>query len=92
MPPLLELGPARRRQESAHASEAESLEKAWRRSWRMVFGQCIALALLGYTAFGLSWGLRGDGAAVLAAGSLVVGYVLPLCRLLAFFLRHADQF
>jgi hypothetical protein len=92
MPPLLELGPARRRQESAHASEAESLEQAWRRTWRMVFAQCFALALLGYTAYGLSWGLSGDGAAVLAAGSLLVGYVLPLCRLLAFFLRHADQF
>jgi len=92
MPRLLSLGPLRRQKELVHACEAEAMEQEWRRAWRRVFAQCIGLALAGYLAYGLSWGLNGDGAMVLAAASLVVGYVLPLFRLLAFFLRHADQF
>jgi len=92
MPPLLVLGPARCEKELAHAREAEGMERSWRRAWHAVFAQCIALALLGYAAYGMSWGLSGDRATIWAAGGLVVGYVLPLARLLAFFLRHADQF
>ena len=92
MAALLSLGSARREKELAHACEAEAMESEWRRAWLSVFAQCIGLSLLGYLAYGMSWALSGDLATLLAAGSLVVGYVLPLARLLGFFLRHADQF
>jgi len=92
MPPLLVLGPARCDKELAHARAAEAMERTWARAWHAVFAQCIGLALLGYVVYGISWGSSGDRATLLATGGFLVGYVVPLLRLLVFFLRHADQF
>jgi len=92
MSPLLQVDPARRAKEAARATEAEALDREWRRTWRLVYLQCMGLAVLGYVGFGVSFGFQGDTATILAAGSFVVAYVLPLLRLLVFFLRHADQF
>ncbi|HEV8600031.1 MAG TPA: hypothetical protein VGQ69_11770 [Gemmatimonadales bacterium] len=92
MSALVTLTASRQAKESAHANEAELLERHWRRAWIHVFAQCLGLALLGYLSYGISWGLTGSGAVLLAATGFLVGYVLPFFRLLAFFLRNADQF
>lgn len=92
MPQLLSVDPARQAIELGHAAIAEAAEADWRRSWRRVYAQCIGLMLLGYACFGASWALTGRSGGLLAAGSLVIAYVLPFFRLLIFFVRHADQF
>jgi fatty acid desaturase len=92
MPALFTLSDARRAQESARAELAERAARQWRRSWRVVLVQCIGLTLLGYLGYGLSFGLTGDPARLAATGAFVVAYVVPLFRLLAFLLYHADQF
>jgi hypothetical protein len=92
MPPLLQVGPLRASREAARAAEADEAQIVWRRAWGRVYLQCVGLALLGYAGYGLSFGLTGDRAVLLASASFLVAYVLPLGRLLTFFLRHADQF
>ncbi len=93
MPPLLVLDPARRAKEQARASEVEALERGWRRAWHRVFAECLGLFLLGYAIYGVAFGEHPVGqAALIAAAAMVVGYVGPFFRLVAFFLRHADQF
>ena len=92
MPALLTISAARRAQESRRADLAELSQRQWRRSWRRVFAQCLGLALLGYLVYGVSFGLTGGSSRLFAAAAFVLGYVVPLFRLLAFFLHHADQF
>ena len=93
MPPLLRLDPAREARELRNARIAEASAAAWRRSWQRVYAQCIALFALGYVLYGVSWGLADPTETTLVvAASALVSYVLPLARLLVFFLRHADQF
>jgi len=93
MPPLVVVDPVRQAAERRRTQLAETTWAEWRRSWRRAYAQCIALFALGAVLFAASWGLtdRGQIGAVLA-GSVLVSYVLPLARLLAFFLRHSEQF
>lgn len=93
MSPLVVVDPFRQAAERRRAQLADTARSQWRRSWRRVYAQCIALFVLGAGLYGASWGLtdRGQVGAALAA-SVVVSYVLPLARLLAFFLRHSEQF
>lgn len=41
---------------------------------------------------GTSWGLPGAEGVLISALGFVVAYALPFFRLIALFLRHADQF
>jgi len=48
---------------------------------------------VGYLLYGASFnGTNGDRAAVIVGLSFVVGYVVPLFRLLHFYLSHGDDF
>jgi hypothetical protein len=92
MPALLTLHQVRRDRESANAHLVEEGVRSWRRAWRGVYLQCVALMVIGYVLYGISWGLLGNQAILLSALGFVVAYGLPFFRLIAFFLRHADQF
>jgi len=91
--PLLVLDPVRRARESAHAALVELAARTWRRSWHRVYAECLLYFCAGYVLYGMSFnGTNGDRAAVLAGLSFVVAYVVPLVRLVAFFLSHSDDF
>jgi hypothetical protein len=92
MPVLLSLDQPRRDREIASARLVEAGTRHWRKAWLMAYLQCLALMLAGYVLYGLSWGRSGDEAVLISALGFVVAYALPFFRLIAFFLRHADQF
>ena len=92
MPALLTLHPARRDRESANACLIEEGVRLWRRAWRGVYLQCVGLMVIGYLLYGFSWSLPGDQAILWSALGFVIAYALPFFRLIAFLLRHADQF
>jgi hypothetical protein len=91
--PLLFLDPLRRARECAPAAVGVPTARAWRRSWRRVYVECILYFCAGYVLYGASFNMpNGDRAAVLVGLSFVVYYVVPLFRLLLFYLSHADDF
>lgn len=93
MTPLLVLDAARQSRERTHAARAEEAVRLWRRAWRRIYVECMLYFCVGYLVYGLSFHLTdGNRAAMLVALSFVVCYVLPLVRLLQFFLGHADDF
>jgi hypothetical protein len=93
MTPLVVVDPSRQAAERRQAELADAAWSQWRRSWRRVYAQCIVLFALGAVLFAASWGLTDRAqVGVVLAGSVIVSYVLPLARLLAFFLRHSEQF
>lgn len=93
MPPLLQVDPARQALEVRRATLAEESEATWRRAWLAVYAQCMGCFVLGYILYGVAWGMTGRAqAGVVLTASMLVSYLLPLWRLLAFFLRHGDQF
>ena len=92
-PPLLVLDPVRRARESMHAALVESAARTWRRSWHRIYAECMLYFCAGYLLYGVSFNVtKGNRAAVLASLSFVVGYVVPLFRLLLFYLSHSDDF
>lgn len=93
MATLLTLDPARVAREVRHAAAAKAAADRWRLAWLRVYGQCLLLFLVGYLLYGMSWGIAdGQTALLVAALSQFVAYAVPLFRLLAFYLKHADQF
>ncbi len=92
MPALLRLDQARSNRESVKARHIEAGVRHWRRAWIAAYLQCLGLMVIGYGLYGMSWGRSGDDAILLSALGFVVAYALPFFRLIAFFLRHADQF
>lgn len=92
MPALLTLDPVRIDRERLAADLVEAGTRHWRRAWVSAYLQCVAFTVAGLALYGLSWGLHGDPAVVVSALAFVVAYALPFFRLIAFYLRHADQF
>lgn len=92
MAALLSLDDTRRNRELANADLAALGERSWRRAWLGAYLQCLGLVLAGYFLFGLSWAYHGDAATLISSVAFLVAYALPFFRLVAFFLRHADQF
>ncbi len=92
-PPLLVLDPLRRARESARATLSEATARVWHRAWRRIYVECMLYFCVGYLLYGASFnGTNGDRAAVIVGLSFVVGYVVPLFRLLHFYLSHGDDF
>lgn len=79
--------------ESARADRAETAMRVWRRAWHRIYLECLLYCCAGYVLYGVSFHLTsGNRAAVLVAMSFVVAYVVPLFRLMVFYLRHSDDF
>ena len=90
---LVVVDPARQAAEQRNARLHEAGWAEWRRRWRRVYAQCLALFTLGVVLYAGSWSLTEPRlVGLVLAGSVTVSYVLPLARLLAFFLSHAEQF
>ena len=69
------------------------MRREWRRTWRGVFAQCVALAVIGYSIYGVSFAVRsGEQSDLIVAVSFLIAYALPFFRLVHFFVKHADQF
>lgn len=92
MPALLSLPQTRRDREATNGRLIEAGTRVWRRTWHVAYLQCLALLVIGYVLYGVSWGLPGEKGVLVSALGFVVAYALPFFRLIAFFLRHADQF
>jgi len=90
---LLTIEPYRQTKELQRAREVEEQARSWRRTWRRVFAECVALAMLGYAIYGASFATQsGEVSDLIVAISFCVSYALPFFRLVFFYVKHSDQF
>ena len=91
--PLVTISAAQQSLELRRSQSAEAMRREWRRTWRGVFAQCVALAVIGYSIYGVSFAVRsGEQSDLIVAVSFLIAYALPFFRLVHFFVKHADQF